>query len=51
MATTPRTEPVVITARGPPQSRMRPTRMPVRAATNSAPEKAAVAVADHPWPP
>jgi hypothetical protein len=35
MATTPRPEPVVITARGPRRSMMRPTRMPVRAETNS----------------
>ncbi|GAB2926217.1 hypothetical protein GCM10027075_28030 [Streptomyces heilongjiangensis] len=48
-ARTPRTEPVVITARGPRRSRTRPTGMPVRAETRSAPEKApVVTVADQP---
>ncbi|MDO0934443.1 hypothetical protein QQY66_23205 [Streptomyces sp. DG2A-72] len=38
-----------MTARGPRRSRMRPTGMPVRAETRSAPEKApVVAVVDQP---
>lgn len=45
-ARTPRTEPVVITARGPRRSRMRPTGMPVTADIRSAPEKAAVVAVD-----
>lgn len=48
-ATAPSTDPVVMTARGPRRSRMRPTGMPVRAEMRRAPEKAAVvAVVDQP---